>query len=128
MQTIALLGSTGSIGKSTLEIVKKTKKFKVVLIVANSNYSKIILQIKLFRPKVVVISNLKVFNKIKKNYKTKNIIILNNISNIDKKIKKIDVTVSAIPGIAGLEPTLAFIKLSKKVLLANNLAFPVYRC
>jgi len=120
MQTIALLGSTGSIGKSTLEIVKKTKKFKVVLIVANSNYSKIILQIKLFRPKVVVISNLKVFNKIKKNYKTKNIIILNNISNIDKKIKKIDVTVSAIPGIAGLEPTLAFIKLSKKVLLANK--------
>ena len=121
MQTIALLGSTGSIGKSTLEIVKKTKKFKVVLIVANSNYSKIILQIKLFKPKVVVINNLKIFNKIKKNYKSKkNIIILNNISSIDKKIKKIDVTVSAIPGIAGLGPTLAFIKLSKKILLANK--------
>ena len=73
MQTIALLGSTGSIGKSTLEIVKKTKKFKVVLIVANSNYSKIILQIKLFKPKVVVINNLKIFNKIKKNYKSKKI-------------------------------------------------------
>ena len=120
LKTIALLGSTGSIGQSTLEIIKKTKQFKVILIIANSNFSKIISQIKNFKPKVIVINNLKTYLKTKKIKKFKNIIILNNLINIKKYIKKIDITVSAIPGIAGLDPTLIFIKLSKKVLLANK--------
>jgi len=120
LKTIALLGSTGSIGQSTLEIIKKTKQFKVILIIANSNFSKIISQIKNFKPKVIVINNLKTYLKIKKIKKFKNIIILNKLINIKKYIKKIDITVSAIPGIAGLDPTLIFIKLSKKVLLANK--------
>ena len=120
LKTIALLGSTGSIGQSTLEIIKKTKQFKVILIIANSNFSKIISQIKNFKPKVIVINNLKTYLKTKKIKKFKNIIILNNLINIKKYIKKIDITVSAIPGIAGLEPTLIFTKLSKKVLLANK--------
>tara|TARA_B110000967_G_C18887271_1_gene564866 strand:- start:892 stop:2067 length:1176 start_codon:yes stop_codon:yes gene_type:complete len=119
-KTIALLGSTGSIGESTLSIIKKTKTFKVVLILANSNYSKILSQIKIFKPKVVVINDLKVYLKIKKINKSKDTIILNNIINIKKYVKKVDISVSAIPGIAGLEPTLAFIKISKKILLANK--------
>ena len=45
-KSIALLGSTGSIGQTTLEIIKKTNKFKVVLIAANSNYLKILSQIR----------------------------------------------------------------------------------
>ena len=120
MQTVAVLGSTGSIGQSTLEIVKKTKKFKVVLIFANTSYFKIISQIKIFKPKIVIINNLKVYQKIKKFKKFKKLIILNNIINIEKYLKKVDITISAIPGIAGLEPTLAFIKLSKKLLIANK--------
>ena len=120
LKTIAVLGSTGSIGESTLAIIKKTNKFKVILIVANSNYTKILSQIKIFKPKVVIVNNLQVFLKIKKINKFKKTIILNDIKNINKYIKKIDTTVSAIPGIAGLEPTLSFIKISKKVLLANK--------
>jgi 1-deoxy-D-xylulose-5-phosphate reductoisomerase len=120
LKTIAVLGSTGSIGESTLAIIKKTNKFKVILIIANSNYLKILSQIKIFKPKVVVVNNLQVFLKIKKINKLKKTIILNNINNINKYIKKIDTTVSAIPGIAGLEPTLYFIKISQKVLLANK--------
>jgi len=120
IKTLAILGSTGSIGRSTLEIVKKTKKLKVVLIVANSNYSMILSQIKVFKPKIIIINNLKVYLKIKKINKFKKIIILNNTNNLTKYIKKIDITVSAIPGIAGLEPTLVLIKLSKKILLANK--------
>ena len=119
-KTIALLGSTGSIGQSTLEIVKKTNKFKVVLIFANSNYLKILNQINIFKPKIVIINNHEVYLKVKKIKKLEKIIILNNITNIQKYIKKIDISVSAIPGIAGLEPTLAFIKLSKKILIANK--------
>ena len=119
-KTIAILGSTGSIGQTTLEIIKKTNKFKVILIIANNNYVKIIYQIKIFKPKIVIVNNLKNYLKIKKINKYKKIIFLNNIININKYIKKIDITVSAIPGIAGLEPTIAFTKLSKKILLANK--------
>ena len=77
-------------------------------------------EIKIFKPKVVVINDLKVYLKIKKINKSKDTIILNNIINIKKYVKKVDISVSAIPGIAGLEPTLAFIKISKKILLANK--------
>ena len=119
-KTIAILGSTGSIGETTLEIIKKTNKLKVVLIVANKNYVKIISQINIFKPNIVIVNNYNVFIKIKKINKYKKIIFLNKISNIEKYIKKIDITVSAIPGIAGLEPTIVFTKLSKKILIANK--------
>ena len=120
IETIAILGSTGSIGKNTLEIVKKTKKFKVVLIAANKNFLKISEQIKTFNPRVVIVVNTSVYTQIKKKYQKKNIIFLNNFYDIERYIKKIDVTVSAIPGIAGLEPTIKFTKLSKNILLANK--------
>jgi len=119
-KTIAILGSTGSIGQSTLDIVKKTKKFKVELIIANKNYIKIVDQIKFFKPRLVIISNEKVYLKIQKKFKNKNIIILNSITKIHKYIRSIDVTVSAIPGIVGLEPTIFFTKISKKILIANK--------
>ena len=119
-KTIAILGSTGSIGETTLEIIKKSNKFKVVLIIANKNYHKIVSQIKKFKPKIVIINDLKVYLKIRKKSFIKKTIILNNIINLDKYIKKIDVTVSAIPGIAGLEPTVCLTRLSKKILLANK--------
>ena len=83
-KTIAILGSTGSIGQSTLDIVKKTKKFKVELIIANKNYIKIVDQIKFFKPRLVIISNEKVYLKIQKKFKNKNIIILNSIAKIHK--------------------------------------------
>ena len=119
-KTNAILGSTGSIGQSSLDIIKKSKEFKVELLIANKNYFKITNQIKVFKPNIVIINNKKVFLKIKKKYQKENLVILNNILNVRKYIKKIDVTVSAIPGIAGLEPTILFTKLSKKILLANK--------
>ena len=66
LKTLALLGSTGSIGQSTLDIIKKTNTFKVVLIIANSNYSKILSQIKIYKPKIAVVRNLKTYLRIKK--------------------------------------------------------------
>ena len=119
-KTIAILGSTGSIGQSTLQVVKRSKEFRVCLLMMNKNYLKIINQIKNFNPNIVIISNIKIYLKIKNKYKNKKIIILKNINNIEKYLKKIDVTVSAIPGIAGLEPTIEFTRISKKILLANK--------
>jgi 1-deoxy-D-xylulose-5-phosphate reductoisomerase len=120
-KTIAILGSTGSIGQSTLDIIKKTDEFTIKLLIANKNYSKITFQIKTYKPSIVIINNKNTFFKIKKKLnKNKKIIILNNLKNIKKYIKKIDVTVSAIPGILGLEPTILFTQISKKILLANK--------
>ena len=117
---IAILGSTGSIGKSTLEIIKKVNQFKVKLLVTHKNYSEIIKQINIFKPEIVVVINEEIYTKVKKKYKNKKLVLLNNIENIQKYIKKIDVTVSAIPGIAGLKPTILFTKISKKILIANK--------
>ena len=55
---IAILGSTGSIGKSTLEVIKKNQKnFEVVLLTANKNYKKLIQQAREFKAKYVLIKN-----------------------------------------------------------------------
>ena len=82
-----------------------------MLLTANKNYSKIIKQINIFKPRVVIIYNEKVYLRVKKKYNNKNIIFLNSIINVPKYISKIDITVSAIPGIAGLEPTVFFTKI-----------------
>ena len=121
LKKIAILGSTGSIGTNALSIIKKTKNsFKIELLLAKNNFKKISEQIRIFKPKIVVILNPIVFVKIKKKFKFKKIIFLNKLNYIDKYLKKIDITISAIPGIAGLEPTIIFIKKSNKILLANK--------
>ena len=64
---IAILGSTGSIGKSTLEVIKKDKNnFDVVLLTANNNYKQLIKQAKEFKAKNVLIKNNKFYLKVKK--------------------------------------------------------------
>ena len=72
---IAILGSTGSIGKSTLDIIRKDKKnFDIVLLTANSNYKKLIQQAKEFKAKKVLIKNKKFYEHVKaglKNYSTR---------------------------------------------------------
>ena len=67
---IVILGSTGSIGKSTLEVIKKDKKnFDVILLTANNNYKKLIQQAKQFKAKNVLIKNEKFFSKVKNSLK-----------------------------------------------------------
>lgn len=118
---LSVLGSTGSIGLTTLNIVDKKKNyFKPFIFSANENYKLICKQITKYRPNYFVINDYKVFKKVKKKFKNiNNIKILNNF-NFIKLNKKIDVTITAIPGIQGLKPTILAIKLSKKVLIANK--------
>ena len=64
---IAILGSTGSIGKSTIEFIKKDKKnFDVVLLTTNNNYREILKQAKEFRARNVIINNKKHYLTLKK--------------------------------------------------------------
>ena len=116
---ISILGSTESVGKSTLSIIDDKKSiFKPHIFSANKNFNLINNQIKKYKPSTFIIINEKIFEKIKKKYKNKKIKILNSFDEISLQ-KKSDITISAIPGIAGLKPTIKFIKLTKK-LLANK--------
>ena len=64
---IIILGSTGSIGESTINVILKNKKdFEFILLAASQNYKSIISQIKVLQPKYFVISNKKIYEKIKK--------------------------------------------------------------
>ena len=118
-KTISILGSTGSIGLSTLKIIDKKNLFKIELLSANKNFRLICNQIKKYNPKYFLISAKKTFKKVQQKFKKKSIIILNDI-NLLSLGKKVDFTVSAIPGIKGLTPTLTLIKKSKKILIANK--------
>ena len=117
---IVILGSTGSIGKSTLEVIKKDKKnFDVILLTANNNYKKLIQQAKQFKAKNVLIKNEKFFSKVKNSLK-KTKVYSGEIS-LKKIISgKLDYTMSAIVGVAGLQPTLDAIRISKTVAIANK--------
>ena len=118
---IAILGSTGSIGKTLVEIIKKDKKkFEVILLTANKNYREILKQAKVLKVKNLIITDEKSYLKLKKK-KINNIRIFNNYDSFDKIFKKkIDYVMSAISGIYGLEPTVKIIKYTKKIAIANK--------
>ena len=118
---IAILGSTGSIGKTTLKIIeKKVNLFEVNTLIANKNFKDISIQIKKFKPKLFLISDKSTYLKIKKKFPKSKTKFINNFQELSLSKKDIDITISAIPGIKGLEPTIIYVKKSKKVLLANK--------
>ena len=120
IKKIAILGSTGSIGVSSLNVIEKNlKKFQIILLSANSNYNLILKQIYKYKPKYFIINDSNTYFKIIKKFKKKYTKIYNNYSKVPSKIK-FDITISGIVGIAGLEPTIEFTKKSKKILLANK--------
>ena len=118
---IAILGSTGSIGKSLIEIIKKDKKnFDIILLTADSNYKEILKQAKIFNVKNLIITDEKSFKELKKK-DLSNINIFNNYDSFDKIFKKkIDYVMSSISGICGLKPTIKIIKHTKKIAIANK--------
>ncbi len=119
---IAILGSTGSIGESTLEVIKKDKKnFNVILLSANNNYKKLIEQAKEFKAKNVLINNQLFYEKVKNSLKKNRTKVYSGNTSIKKIIRgKLDYTMAAIVGIAGLQPTVDAVKISKTVAIANK--------
>ena len=120
---IAILGSTGSIGKTLINILNKDKKkFEIILLTSNTNYKELIKQAKVFKVKNIIINDYKTYLNAKRVLKNQKINIFNkfeNIKNILNK-KKIDYTMSAIAGFNGLKPTLDIIKFSKTIAIANK--------
>ena len=119
---IAILGSTGSIGKSTVEIIKKDKNnFEVVLLTSHKNIKELDKQRKIFKVKNLIVTDRKSFIFLKRKYKNKKIRIFNDYKDLDNILKKkIDYTMSSISGLTGLEPTLRIIKKTKIIAIANK--------
>ena len=119
---IAILGSTGSIGKTLINIIKDDKKnFEITLLTANRNYKELIKQAKYFKVKNLIISNKDSFYKAQKKLKKQKFNIYQNYNFINKIFKKKnDFIMSSITGLDGLEPTLNSIKFTKNILIANK--------
>ena len=119
---IVILGSTSSIGKSLLDIIKKDKnKFKIELLTANTNYKDLLNQAKKFNVKNIIITDPNSFKKTKVICKNKKINIYQSFENLKKILpKKVDYTMSAISGIGGLLPTFKIISRTKLIAIANK--------
>jgi 1-deoxy-D-xylulose-5-phosphate reductoisomerase len=119
---ISILGSTGSIGKTLLDIISKDRKnFEIILLTADTNYKLLYKQAKKFNVKNLIITNTKKYNQLRKINKKKDLKIYNDFKNLSLIFKrKVDYTMSSIMGINGLEPTLQIIKYSKKIAIANK--------
>ena len=121
-KAIFILGSTGSIGDTVLNVLKKNKnKFNVKLLTTNTNVNKIYKQAITFNVKEVVIFNQKKYFENYKKFKDKKIKVFSSVKEVFKKNKKKSyLTINAISGIDGLEPTLEIIKYSNKLAIANK--------
>ena len=119
---IAILGSTSSIGKSLLSIIKKDKKnFKIELLTANTNYKDLIKQAKQFNVKNLIITDSESYEKSKIFYNGKKIKIFKNFDNLKTILpKKVNYVMSSISGIGGLLPTYKIIKHTKLIAIANK--------
>ena len=122
MKKISILGSTGSIGTQTLEIVRENDDLQVESLVANNNIKLLEEQVREFNPKLVCVYN-----------ENKAEILKNNISDLDVKvvsgmdgmiecavIESADIVVTAIVGMIGIRPTVEAIKAKKDIALANK--------
>ena len=124
MKKIAIFGSTGSIGSTLLDIIKKDKKnFNIKLLTADKNYKRLIKQAKFFNVKNIIITNNNSFLIAANLLKNTRINVYKNFDSLNKIFntnKKIDYTMCAISGFQGLKPTLDIIKFTKIIAIANK--------
>ena len=123
MKRLAILGSTGSIGVNTLDIVRQfPERFQVVSLSAGLNTGLLRRQILQFRPKIVSVLNKELAEALKRDLSPESPEIVDGIEGLIKVAThpEVDQVVSAIVGAVGLIPTLSAIKTGKTVALANK--------
>ena len=122
IKKIAILGSTGSIGKSLLEIIENDKKnYKIILLSSNKNYKKLIYQAKKYNVKNIIITNEASFKKACNLNLGSNIKIFNSFKKFNLIFKKkLDYVMNSIVGLDGLYPTINIIKYTRKIAIANK--------
>ncbi|MDR0829520.1 MAG: 1-deoxy-D-xylulose-5-phosphate reductoisomerase [Prevotellaceae bacterium] len=122
-QTLAILGSTGSIGVQTLKVVEENPElFDIYALTANNNVDLLVEQTKKFCPEIVVIANENLYERLKNELKDLPVKVFAGSASIAQvvELKPIDTVVTAMVGYSGLLPTINAIKAGKKIALANK--------
>ena len=119
---ITIFGSTGSIGDSTLDLIKShPEKYEIVGLTINKNYKKLIEQVNDFKPKIVSINNTRSFKKFKEINSNKSLKVVNGNDSYDEILDyETDIVVAAITGSAGLMPVVKAAKKGISIALANK--------
>lgn len=123
MENIAILGSTGSIGRSSLEVMDKlSHRFRVVGLAAGRNIQLLEKQVEKFKPKIVSVEKEEAAEKFRRKFRDRSIQVTFSQEGAEAvaSFKENDIVISAITGIEGLRPTLAAVGTGKKVALANK--------
>ncbi len=122
-RNLAVLGSTGSIGTQTLDVVSQHRElFDIDLLTANNNAELLIKQALEFEPNNVVICNKEKYGIVAEALKNSNVKVFAGIESVNELVKSsaVDMVVAAMVGFSGLEPTINAIKASKVIALANK--------
>lgn len=123
MKKIAILGSTGSIGRQTLEVIQQfPERFQVVALSAGTNLKLLIQQVERFRPKMVAIGQDRLYPEIKSLLSGTDIEIRVGVEGLTEiaTLPEVDLVLTAVVGSIGIRPTLAAIFAGKKIALANK--------
>lgn len=122
MRKIALLGSTGSIGRQTLDVVRNhPERFEVVALTAHGSDELLLEQIEEFKPFLAVLVDEDAASRLKARYQGKTRILAGQEALLEAAtLAEADVVVTAVVGFAGLRPTIAAIRAKKDIALANK--------
>ncbi len=122
MKKIAILGSTGSIGTQTLDVVRNNKDLEVVALVAGSNIDLMEKQIAEFHPRIVSIWDEKKALELKDRLKDTTVEVLHGMEGMIAcaTVSDVEIVVAAVVGMIGITPTIAAIKAGKDIALANK--------
>ena len=121
-KNIAILGSTGSIGKNSLEVIANfPDQFKVSYLTINNNIDALCEQVQRFKPKGVVVLDRSSAGECKKRFNGSTEVLAGE-EGLEEIVQRddVDVVISALVGFAGLKPTISAIKAKKKIALANK--------
>ena len=122
MKKISILGSTGSIGTQTLEIVRENSDLQVEALVAKSNIELLEEQVREFKPKIVCVYDDEKAKVLKDNIKDLNIEVVSGMDGMVEcaTIESVEIVVTAVVGMIGILPTIEAIKSGKDIALANK--------
>lgn len=122
MKKISILGSTGSIGTQTLEIVRDNNDLQVEALVAKSNIELLEEQVREFKPKLVCVYDDEKAKVLKDNIKDLNIEVVSGMDGMIEcaTIESAEIVVTAVVGMIGILPTIEAIKSGKDIALANK--------
>ena len=123
MKNIAVLGSTGSIGTQTLDIVRNnTDELKIKVLAAGSNVELIEKQIREFKPEIAVLYNADKANELKIKIADTGVKVLSGMDGMIEAatFDDVDTVVTSMVGMIGIKPTIAAIKAGKNIALANK--------